>query len=131
MRGHRIHEAVSAKLVRIVDEDRHPGLHAWPDEHARTAHAPLGEGLVLRTELGDHRGDDRAVQGPEVEAVQRQQVRDRRGELIGGGAGNGAEAPVAPEFLPSKAPMWVWVFPMSTASSMSGIKQTTWIRRND
>ena len=36
---------------------------------------------------------------PKLEPVQREQVGDRRGELVGGGAGNGAQAPVAPELL--------------------------------
>ena len=56
--------------------------------------------------------------------AQREQVRQRRAELVAGRLAHGGEAPVLgrPSSLPSaNTPKWVWVLPTSTTSSMRRI----------
>jgi hypothetical protein len=88
----------------VVDEDRHAGFQIGTDEQACAAHVPLGQRFVLRGELGHDRRDDRSVERAEAEVIQREQVRDRRGELIGRRARGRAQAPIAPQVVPIECP---------------------------
>ena len=98
--GDRVDEPVGAELVRVVDQDRHPGLHARADQQARLSHVPLGRAARTRARAAGTTVETIAPSSePKLSPVQREQVRDRRCELVRGGARDGAEAPVARQLL--------------------------------
>ena len=95
-----VDEAVRSELVRVVDQDRHPGLQGRPHQQAGSAQVALGEVLVLGPELRDHGGDDRPVEALEAQVVELEQARDRPRQLIGRGARHRAQPPVTNQLLP-------------------------------
>ena len=117
--GDRVDQAVGADLERVVDPDRHPGLHAGPDQQA------LGRRGSARSAARTGR---RAAAPPR----RRRPRRGRRGSCRGGRGGRRSARPARrrsrrrgsgsasarPARSPSKAPRWVWVLPTSTARSI-------------
>jgi hypothetical protein len=98
--GHRVHQPVRTELMRVVHQDRHPGLQVGPDRHALRPHVPLAQGLVLRPKLGDHTRDDRPVEGVETQAVQLEELGYGGAKLVGRRARNGGKPPIAREVGP-------------------------------
>jgi hypothetical protein len=60
--GDRVDQPVGAELMRVVDQDRHPGLQVRPHGQAGLSHVPLAQRLVLGAELRDDGGDDCPVE---------------------------------------------------------------------
>ena len=82
--GDRVDEPVGADLARVVDPDRHPGPDRRPDDEHLVAEVALGHLGPLLGELRHRRGDDRARRCRRTQPAQREQVRERRAELVAG-----------------------------------------------
>ena len=76
--GDRVDEPVGAELVRVVEADRHPGLHPRADHHAGGAQVPLGSSASTRGQPRHDRADDRGVDRAELDPAQPQQARQPR-----------------------------------------------------
>ena len=97
--GDRVDEAVGADLERVVDPDRHPGLHPGPDRQALGLQVALGQLLVLGPERRHHRGDADRVEVAEAHPAEREEAGDPLGQLVAGRPRAGLEAPVLGEAL--------------------------------
>ena len=97
--GDRVDQAVGADLERVVDPDRHPGLHARADRQALGLEVALGHLLELGAERRHHRGDADGVDVGEGHPAEREEAGDPLGELVAGRAGAGLEAPVLDQLL--------------------------------
>ena len=110
-------------LVRVVDQDRHPGLERGSDagRHRRPG-MPLGELLVLGPSGGTTVETIAPSSDPKLSPSRREQVGDRRRQLVGRGAGGGGRgASLAPGARHRRRPGGSGVLPTSTASSIGGI----------
>ena len=99
VRGDRVDQAVGAELARVLDPDRHAGLHAGAHHEHLVAEVVLGHVRPRRAQRRDHGGHDRRRDLVEAEAAQAEQVLQRGAELVGGRLAHGREAPVLDELV--------------------------------
>ena len=97
--GDRVDEPVGADLERVVDPDRHPGLHPGPDREEPGVEVALGQLLVLGAERRHDRGDADRVDVVEADPAEREQAADPLGQLVTGRPGAGLKAPVLDQAL--------------------------------
>ena len=97
--GDRVDEAVGADLERVVDPDRHPGLHPGADRQALGLEVALGQLLELAAERRHDRGDADGVDVVEGHPAEREEAGDPLGQLVAGRARAGLEAPVLDQAL--------------------------------
>ena len=97
--GDRVDEAVGPDLERVLDPDRHPGLHAGADRQALGFEIALGELLELTAERRHDRGDADGVDIAEGHPAEREEAGDPLGQLVAGRARAGLEAPVLDQVL--------------------------------
>ena len=93
--GDRVDEAVGADLERVVDPDRHPGLHPGADRQA------LGVAGSARSSCsywlpsgGTTEETQTASTSPKAIPREREEAGDPLGQLVAGRPGAGLEAPV-------------------------------------
>ena len=99
--GDRVDEAVGADLERVVDPDRHPGLHPGADRQALGARGSARSSCSYwAAERRHHRGDADGVDVAEADMpLSAKQAGDPLGQLVAGRPGAGLEAPVLDQAL--------------------------------
>ena len=117
VRCDRVDQPVGADLVRIVDPDRHPGLHPGPDHQAGASNSGSpSPGTRRRAAVRPRR---RRSPRPRASRTRSgEEARDPLGELVARRAGAGLKPPVIDELERRKAPRCVCVLPTSMASSI-------------
>ena len=119
--GDRVDQPVGADLVRVVDPDRHPGLHAGPD----------GQAVGRRGSARSAPRTRRPSGGTTEETIDRVDLAEARSRSARAGRRSARRArrrwrparvwkrQCSTSSSPSKAPRWVWVLPTSIASSIA------------
>ena len=123
--GDRVDQPVGADLVRVVDPDRHPGLHPGADA------AASGHRSSARS---SPRTGRRAAARPRRRRSRRPRRSRSRSAPAGRRPARRSRRRSAPDTVrkrqcsassaPRKAPRWVWVLPTSIASSMGRLCAT-------
>ena len=121
--GHRVGDAVGADLLRVVVEDRQPGLHARLDDERREAEVALRHAAQRARDPRHRRAQRDAVDVVVVpgEAVEAEELLEHEGVLVGGALDVGGDAPVVDEDGVGEAPVDVGVVGLEVVEADHGL----------